>query len=168
MKAFAFRTIQLKQPREQMQIIEDNATIAAFYRLDANRCTLATKSAHIANLMQKVVPKIVTRRQTRGKRSAGPVRGAVSTIVVLFSLRSPSSIALFADKIIEERIFSFIKRTFQVHTEITPSSNANQRVVKVTGHTSAIEQAREHLLHFPSLCQTKVFDHATSKTNSTR
>ena len=172
MKAFAFRTIELKQPREQMQIIEDHKAIVTFSRLDANRCMMAAKLADIAALMQKMVPKTSKPRQTRRTRSAEPVRisapPTVETVVVLFFLRSPAQVALFAVKNIEERIFSFIKRTFQVQTEITPSSNANQREVKISGVRSAIEGARKYLLNFSSFCRTKVYDDVTGKIRRVR
>ena len=155
MKAFAFRTIQLKQPKEQMQFIEENPAM------------VAARSIHIGVLMQNVTLKTAT----EGTRRMEPVRSApptAETIVISLALRSPSQIALFADKIIEERLFTFIERTFQIRTKITSSGTTNQRVVEITGLKSAVERAREALLTFPSLCRTKVYDHPAGKTNSSR
>ena len=128
-----------------------------------------SRSAHIGELTQEDTLKTTTRQQTQETRTVEPVRGAVPTVettVVSFFLRSPSQTALFAKKIIEEGSFSFIERTFHVQTEITPSSNANERMVKISGVKSATEPALKYLLSFPSICRTKLYDHAISKKNS--
>lgn len=56
MKKFAFRSIHLTQPSDQIKILEANASIVAFSRTGTNNCMLATRASDIANLMQKLVP----------------------------------------------------------------------------------------------------------------
>jgi hypothetical protein len=69
MKNFAFRTVSLQEPMEQLRILRAHSTTVAFCSVNHNKYLLATKKPHIHTFMQKLVPNKSTNRRTNPRSS---------------------------------------------------------------------------------------------------
>jgi hypothetical protein len=56
MQKFAFRSISLQQPTEQLAILRAHSSIVAFCRNRRNSYLLAARHSNIVDLMQKLLP----------------------------------------------------------------------------------------------------------------
>ena len=57
MQKFAFRSISLQQPTEQLAILRAHSSIVAFRRNQRNTYLLAARNSNMERIMQKLLPK---------------------------------------------------------------------------------------------------------------
>ncbi|CAF4787369.1 unnamed protein product, partial [Rotaria socialis] len=71
MNEFAFRRISLERVDEQLNILRENSTIAAFYQVKDNKYMLITKQSDSESVMGKLFPiKSIMKTPTNGRSAA--------------------------------------------------------------------------------------------------
>ncbi|CAF3757845.1 unnamed protein product, partial [Rotaria socialis] len=74
MNEFAFRRISLERVDEQLNILRENSTIAAFYQVKDNKYMLITKQSDSESVMGKLFPiKSIMKTPTNGRSAAASI-----------------------------------------------------------------------------------------------
>ncbi len=75
MEKFAFRSVSLQEPMEQLNILRAHSTTVAFCCVKDNKYLLVTKKSNVHTFMQKLFPN-----KSRKRRRANPRPSATSTV----------------------------------------------------------------------------------------